>query len=102
MMMLMMTVMKNFSLISEKVPLKIGKKKQKLLLKSGSSTPSYTPTRFSVRTNKIVSYAVDDDNDADLMDSEDEAYANSYAVQDYIVENPTGKLRFISSPISLY
>lgn len=69
------------------------KKKQKLST-SGTSTPQYTQTRFSSRNNKVVNYNFDDDNDdADLMDSEDEAYANSHAVQDYIVEDPTGKLK---------
>lgn len=64
-------------------------KMQQKLLKSNSTTPSYTPTRFSSRNNKVVNYAVEDDNDADLLDSEDENYAAAAAMQNYIVENPT-------------
>lgn len=70
-------------------------KKKQRVIKSGSSTPQYTPTRFSSRTSKIVNYNIDQDNDdADLMDSEDEKRAQAAYVQDYIVEDPSGKSIF--------
>lgn len=73
-------------------------RKRQKIQKSGSSTPQYTPTRFSSRQSKVVNYNIDASiDDADLMDSEDEAYANSNAVQDYIVEDPTGKISTMQS-----
>lgn len=66
-------------------------KKKQRLAKSGSSTPQYTPTRFSSRTSRVVNYNIDHDNgDADLMDSEEEKFAEAEVSQNYVVDDPSG------------